>query len=433
MTLDAAELLKALVRINTTDPPGREMDALRYIKGILDEAGIESYIQQSAPERGNIAALLPGSGSAEKPIVLISHIDVVGADESQWSQPPFAANEVDGYIYGRGTVDTKQLTVMELIAFLSCAEKPRRRDLYFVATCDEECGSAMGLQYFLANPITLGGRTFPGAEIFRGSDVISEGGGFPIVVGDTTLYLCEAGQKGCGSVTFTVPARHSGGPFFPGKDGIVRAMELVEALSAQKLEGRVLPTVSVFCEAIQQAAGGREDWEQAISPMMRSILSAMTRNTVTPTLIRGKNLDAVEVSCDVRLLPGFDEAWLRALLEPIAERFDAEFRVDSFHAGYESDISGPFSQCLAQATAALSAQPEHTVFLPFVSMGASDGRFLGPLGAKVYGYSPVLAFDMTFDTAVQMVHGIDERIHRDSLLFGCKVLCRALQDAQQLG
>ena len=67
--------------------------------------------------------------------------------------------------------------------------------------------------------------------------------------------------------------------------------------------------------------------------------------------------------------------------------------------------------------------------LPFVSMGSSDGRFLVDAGAHVYGYSPVLSWDMTFDSAVAMVHGINERIHKDSVLFGCRVLTLAVQMA----
>lgn len=63
--------------------------------------------------------------------------------------------------------------------------------------------------------------------------------------------------------------------------------------------------------------------------------------------------------------------------------------------------------------------------LPFVSMGSSDGRFLTGLGARVYGYSPVYLWDMTFDTAVTMVHGVNERIHKDSVRLGTDVLSRA--------
>lgn len=100
---------------------------------------------------------------------------------SQWKFPPFEAQEVDGYIYGRGTVDTKQLTAMELTAFLALKEKeiPLKRDVYFLATSDEESGSAYGLQWFLDHEITVGETTKTGRELFRGSDVISEGGRIP--------------------------------------------------------------------------------------------------------------------------------------------------------------------------------------------------------------------------------------------------------------
>ena len=432
MTVEPVRLLKDLVRIDTTNPPGNEKTALCCLKEILEEAGIETFLQEIPPNRGNLVAHLPGTCPQEAPIVLMSHIDVVAARPEEWSQPPFEAKEVDGTIYGRGTVDTKQLTVMELMAFLHCSDVPRTRDIYFLATGDEECGSALGLEYFLQHEVVLGGRRMEGKELFHGSDVISEGGGFPILVGDKTLYLCESGQKGCGSVTFSVPTNGPGGSFFQNGDGVVRAMELVQAISEQELESRTLPTVSAFCDRIRAASGGRKDWREQLSPMMKNILTAMTRNTITPTLIEGENTDLVRVTCDVRLLPGFGEDYLRQKAQELSDRFGSSYFIGSFHEGYESDISGPFSAALEKATAAESAEPEKVIFLPFISMGSSDGHFVSGMGSRVYGYSPVLAFDMTFDSAVRMVHGVDERIHRDSLLFGCRVLSRALEEACNL-
>ena len=139
MILDPVSTLKDLIRINTTNPPGEEVRLLSCLEAILAKAGISFVHQETAPGRGNLLAWLSADNAVKPPLVLLSHIDVVGADESQWDHPPFEAREVDGYIYGRGSVDTKQLTVMELEAFLSLAEsgKPLCRDVYFLATSDE--------------------------------------------------------------------------------------------------------------------------------------------------------------------------------------------------------------------------------------------------------------------------------------------------------
>ena len=459
MKYDYTEVLKDLVRIDTTNPPGNEKMALDYIQQILEQEGINSKIYESAPGRGNLLACLPasfhmdeGAGpdrdsaedeAADRTLILMSHIDVVLAKESQWKHPPFAAVEEDGYIYGRGTVDTKQLTVMELAAFLALAENGeyRKRDGFLLVTWDEESGSACGRSAFLEETIPAGSRPITGRELFENSEVISEGGGFPILVGDTAFYLCESGQKGCGTVEFTVAARLAKGPFFGSGDGMVRAMKLVADIGSMELEQRKLPTVAHFEQRLSQCVDGGSHGEpdagqdaarlgEVLSPVMNNILTAMNRNTMTVTMIQGKNSSEVKVICDVRLLPGYGTEYLKELTDSLAEKWDADCRILSFSEGYESQPEGGLIGCLEEATRMeLGEAGKRAELLPFISMGSSDGRFLVPMKAKVYGYSPVLPWDMTFDQAVSMVHGVDEKIHRESVLFGCRVLERAVRQA----
>lgn len=420
MILDPVSTLKDLIRINTTNPPGNEAELLRYLEAILAKAGISFVHQETAPGRGNLLAWLSAEKAVKPPLVLLSHIDVVGAEESQWDYAPFEAREVDGYIYGRGSVDTKQLTVMELEAFLSLAESGKAlcRDVYFLATSDEESGSEYGLQWFLSHEITANGKTCTGTELLRNADVISEGGGFPILANGKEFYLCESGQKSCGTVEFTVKARHAKGPFFGSGDGMERAMGLVQDIGSLQLEGRTLDTVRSF---EQKLAGA------SLSPMMEKILLAMKKNTMTVTIISGRNVNEVKVTCDVRLLPGFDEAYLTETLNKLSQKWDCEYTILSLGKGYESSPEGVFMTILENATLdVLGKGKGEAEILPFVSMGSSDGRYLVDSGAHVYGYSPVYAWDMTFDSAVSMVHGINERIHKDSVLFGCRVLTQAV-------
>ncbi len=424
MKIDPITLLKQLVRIDTTNPPGNEACLMARLEEILDAENIPYVHQQTAPGRGNLLAWLPASEQANKPpLVLLSHMDVVAAQKEQWDYPPFEAREVDGYIYGRGTVDTKQLTVMELSAFLSLKETgtKRCRDVYFLATGDEEKGSTWGLKWFLSHEITANGRTVTGCELLSGSDVISEGGGFPIVTGGKEFYLCETGQKSCGTVAFHVKARHAKGPFFGSGDGMVRAMGLAKEIGSTKLSGKVLDTVQCFEQKLSRAE---------LSPMMQKILQAMKQNTLTVTMISGKNVNDVTLTCDVRLLPGFEREYLTGILEELARKWDCTYEILSLGKGYESSPQGEFLNCLEDATLkVLGKTKEQTQLLPFVSMGSSDGHLLVDSGAHVYGYSPVYSWDMTFDRAVSMVHGINERIHKDSVLFGCRVLELAVERA----
>ena len=421
--LDPVALLKELVRIDTVNPPGDEMRLLKRLAAIFGDAGIEYRIQETAPGRGNIIAWQCASAPAEPPIILLSHIDVVPAQAEQWKYPPFAAEEHDGYIYGRGTVDTKQLTVMELAAFLDLKASggPTGRDVIFMATCDEEAGSQYGIQWFLDHEIELNGRARTGREWFVGSDVVSEGGGFPVVANGKEYYLCESGQKSCGTVEFTVKARKAKGVFFGSGDGMARAMGLACDIGKMKLDGAVLRTVERF----ESRLAGAE-----LSPMMAKILQAMKRNTMTVTMITGRSVNAVTLTCDVRLLPGFGRDYLEGVLDKLCRKWDCEARIVDLGEGYESNPNGPFLDLLEEATlAALGKTRDEAEILPFVSMGASDGRWLTGTGARVYGYSPVYSWDMTFDTAVRMVHGIDERIHRDSVKLGCEVLTLAVRAA----
>ena len=423
MILDPVSTLKDLIRINTTNPPGEEGKLLSYLEDILAKAGIPYVRQETVPGRGNLLAWLDAECASMPPLVLLSHIDVVGAEESQWKYPPFEAREVEGYIYGRGSVDTKQLTVMELEAFLAlhASGAKRCRDVYFLATSDEESGSEFGLRWFLEHEITAKGKTCTGTELLQGADVISEGGGFPILANGKTFYLCESGQKSCGTVEFTVKARHAKGPFFGSGDGMERAMCLTQDIGSRQLEGRTLDTVKSFEEKLAGAV---------LSPMMEKILLAMKRNTMTVTMITGRNVNEVKVTCDVRLLPGFDRSWLTEILNELSLKWDCEYTIVSLGKGYESNPEGEFMKILEAATLeALGTTCEETQILPFVSMGSSDGRYLVDAGAHVYGYSPVYAWDMTFDSAVSMVHGVNERIHKDSVCLGCRVLTQAVRNA----
>ncbi len=448
---DPAALLKDLVRIDTTNPPGLECRLLSYLADILAEENIAFILQETAPGRGNLLAWQPAAdrpedGTAKPPLILLSHVDVVAARAEQWLYPPFAAEEADGYIYGRGTVDTKQLTVMELEAFLALKEAgiPLKRDVYFLATSDEESGSEWGLKWFLSHEIVVDGRRQTGRGLFTDSDVISEGGGFPIVAGGRKFYLCESGQKSCGTVEFTVKARLAKGPFFGSGDGMARAMGLVRDIGSRRLEGSVLATVERF----EKALAGAE-----LTPMMEKILTAMKHNTMTVTMVAGRSVNEVKVMCDVRLLPGFGRDYLESILNDLSRKWDCEYTIVSLGQGYESNPEGELLTILEQATSAALRQTEdagvgsvpaqvsgahgmdapkedgRARILPFVSMGSSDGHLLTDTGARVYGYSPVLSWDMTFDTAVSMVHGVNERIHRDSVAFGCRVLTEAVRRA----
>src|SRR5450756_268653 len=142
---ETTRYLQDLIRIDTTNPPGNETKAAEYLAAVLKREGIEPTILESAPGRGNIVARLKGDGRAA-PLLLMVHIDVVPAEADQWTHPPFGGDIADGFLWGRGTLDTKELAAMELMVLLMFKRegKPLARDIIFMANADEEAGGRLG-------------------------------------------------------------------------------------------------------------------------------------------------------------------------------------------------------------------------------------------------------------------------------------------------
>ncbi|MED1860995.1 M20/M25/M40 family metallo-hydrolase [Brevibacillus reuszeri] len=162
---------------------------------------------------------------ASSSLLLLSHLDVVGADEKDWEVPPFSGEIVDDVLWGRGTIDTKQLTIMELMALILLKREKRvfAKDILLIATADEESGSTYGLLRLLDEY----------GEIFRGKHVISEGGGFPILVSGVPHYLCETGQKGNCQITFHVASSQST-PYYVDNQPMKAAAQLIQRVTKMR-------------------------------------------------------------------------------------------------------------------------------------------------------------------------------------------------------
>lgn len=426
---EAVQLLSDLIQINTTNPPGNELAAARYLQAVAQQHGMEAEIYEAAPGRGNLVVKVPGTNPSLPPLILLSHLDVVPADPSAWKLPPFGGIVQDGAIWGRGAVDTKQLTTMEMMALIRLKREGivPNRDLYLVATADEERGSRLGLRALLEDR----------GNLFDGAEVISEGGGFPIRVNGITFYLCETGQKGPCNVRFRILRQANTNPFFPSLSGVQAGIELLSRLESFTWPGNIPATTQQLLERLSRAAQIDPDLPladrldrlyKAVSPGLQKILSAIVRNTLAVTVWKGGRQwkSAAydnELTADVRLLPGVTREELETRLDELTQDLPVEWEIERFQEGYESSTDSPLFQALS---AALEERLPGVQVVPFLSAGASDGRFLQSYGAKVYGFSPVLAEDMTFDQAVTMVHGVDERIAVDSLVFGTEVLYRAV-------
>ena len=181
------DLLRHYVGIDTSNPPGNELPAAQWLAQILASNGVHAEIIESAPRRASVYARIKGKRPDEG-LLLLHHIDVVPANPSEWSQPPFAANLVLNQIYGRGTLDMKGIGICELRAFLDVANAGRQpeRDLVFLAVADEESGSTLGMRWITEHrPDVLAGIRY----------ALNEGGITEMQMERVTYFGIEIGTK----------------------------------------------------------------------------------------------------------------------------------------------------------------------------------------------------------------------------------------------
>jgi acetylornithine deacetylase/succinyl-diaminopimelate desuccinylase-like protein len=141
---------QALLRFDTSDPPGTEIAAAEYLKKILEAEGIAVQTFALEPHRSNLVARLKGSG-AKRPLLIMGHTDVVNVDPKKWTHPPFSATRDGGYVYGRGTVDDKDNVVAALMVMLLLKRQnvPLDRDVIYLAEAGEEGSTRVGIQYMV--------------------------------------------------------------------------------------------------------------------------------------------------------------------------------------------------------------------------------------------------------------------------------------------
>ncbi len=184
---EVVQHLQKLVQFDTSNPPGNELPAAEYIADVLASESIDVQVLKTGPNRGNTIARLKGDGS-KPPILLMSHIDVVPAERERWKHAPFSGDITDGYLWGRETVDTKQLTAMEMVVMLELKRRGIRlkRDVILAATADEERGNEFGMKWLVENR----------PELIKAEYAINEGGGVGLEVGKHMLFTVQTGERG---------------------------------------------------------------------------------------------------------------------------------------------------------------------------------------------------------------------------------------------
>jgi len=174
---ESQTILADYLRINTTNPPGNEFPAARFLKGILDREGIEAQILDTSelgPNRANLYARLRGNGT-KRAVALVNHMDVVPATPSSWSVDPFSGAVKDGYIWGRGAIDMKGNGIAQLMAMIVIKRSgvPLTRDIVYIGNSDEELTGTGALVFVKRHPDLLKDVEY---LVTEGSDNLVENG-----------------------------------------------------------------------------------------------------------------------------------------------------------------------------------------------------------------------------------------------------------------
>ncbi|MBI4318033.1 MAG: M20/M25/M40 family metallo-hydrolase [Chloroflexi bacterium] len=428
MTDEAVGHLRALIRLNTTNPPGNELAAAKYLESILVNEGIQCQVLEAASGRGNLVARLHGSGE-ERPLLLLSHLDVVPADDSHWQRPPFGGELVDGFVWGRGALDCKFLVVLELMVMLLLKREglPLTRDVVFAATADEETGGKYGLGWLGRNH----------RHLLECEYAINEGGGVGLLLGGRRYYVCQTAEKGVCWLRLRVRGEAGHASLPTQENPVLKLARVVDRLSRARLEMRVTPTAASFLRTFAQTQKfparllARGLLNRRLCPVclprmkvekrIAGIVHAMLHDTATPTVVRAGELVNVvptvaEVEVDCRLVPGQTrEGFLERLRKVVGVDVEVEVALEA--PGFESSHESPLYQTIADV---LAEQDPGAALAPFMLTMGTDSKYLAAAGVQVYGFAPM---KQEADASVlDMVHGHDERVSVENVGFGTKVL-----------
>lgn len=429
---EAVSLLQSYLRVDTRNPGAYETDGARFLAAVLDREGIDSSIHEFAPGRGSLVARIRGDGT-EKPLCLLSHIDVVPWEDAGWEGGPGPMSgeiDADGVLWGRGIVDMKGMGAIELmtLVWLQRLEVPLKRDVILLAVADEE--------------VHNGGSKFVADELWgdiQCSQMVNEGGfGVPgVFFEDQTVYGVSVAEKG----TLWLRVWASGDPGHgstPRPDEApTRLLTVIERLASRKPETTYHGS---FDELFFQVGNGRGGLAEAVLTHPRSarkflkgrlldnpLTAAMITDTVHLTGMTGANKPNVipgEVAAvyDCRLLPGHEPDDLLAELQALtADLPYVRFEVIQKWKANDSPIADPFYAAL---THHLIQGRDDAVAAPIVSVGFTDSIIFRPLGVNAYGIAPFELSPEELATA----HGNGERMRASEVGRGLRILFSAVVD-----
>lgn len=422
---EATALLSQYLRINTTNPPGREITAARWLADVLRRDGIESQIFEPAPGKANLYARLAGDGSA-RPLILLSHMDVVLASPEYWTVDPFGGVVKDGSVWGRGALDMKGEAIAQLMTMLVLkrARVPLKRDIIFLATSDEEIGAGVGAAWIAEQR----------ADLVRNAEFLLNEGGLTRADGRGGVEFYGVGTTEKSPFWLDVTARGTAGHGSrPTPDNPVhRLIRALNRIAAWQTPLTVTPTVE---RSFRDLATIERDstvrrWLADIGTALRDTVAvraitadltynALLRSTISITGLKGSDKTNVippiaTAVLDVRLLPGQEPAAFLADLVRVVGDTAVTFRPQG--PSWPATESSTETEMFRAITAVAKARHPNALVTTLMLAGFTDSHYFRRMGIASYGLGP---FPLTQSDS-RGVHGNDERVSVEALRFGVR-------------
>ena len=423
--------LQEYLSVDTTNPPGNEMNTALFLKKILDREGIENQIFDLGNNRANLLAILRGDGT-KKPVILLHHMDVVPADSRYWTVPPFSGEIIDGKIYGRGAVDMKAKGIIDLMTLINLKRMnvPLKRDIMLLAVSDEEVNS-LGSRWMVEKK----------SDLIKGAEFLLDEGGYAVTDNKENIlyYMVTIGEKAPLWLTLTFTGTPGHGSIPVEDSSVNRAIIAAKRLLDYKPEFIIIPELKEYIKLllanrdITKISGYTGDFDTSLTSkiFLEEIshvpkINACLRNTISITCLKGSDRintipNEASISLDCRLLPGVDRDKFIGELKEVILDDSVKITIEDYAGSTSSPWNNEFSEVLKKY---ILKTGKDVPLVPSILLSSTDSTFYRPPGIITYGFEACKYSSEECDRA----HGNDERINIDTVRFGIDLLTDILKE-----
>jgi len=416
---ETSELLSQLIRIDTSNPPGNETAVAAFMAAWFRGHGLEGEVVGEPADRASFVLRLEGRRSGPS-LLLLAHEDVVPAGAADWQVPPFSGLIKDGYVWGRGAVDIKNLVAANAVAVrrLAAAGAPFDGTVTYACTADEESCTGGGVRWLLEHR----------PDLVRCDYVLNEGDGAFVPCGERHLFMLQSGEKGTAQFRLVVhgQAGHGSVPLRRG-NAVLAAARIVEALAVHELpvviDASSRDLVELLVEDPELRAGLRDAARARAAladlaerdPQLADMIEPLYGFAFSPTIVQSNSVAVnvlptrVVLSVDCRMLAGHDEGEVEAAVRAALDGVDAEWELEWINVirGNSSPYPTPLSQAI---DAVLQRHVPNNVLANTQCVGFTDSHWFRAADPEVVAYNLDPHFEESHADVSARAHNVDERI-----------------------